>query len=254
MEEIVITPEEKAEDQKHIDEMVKRVDGTPIPETPPEGKLFAGKYKSVEELEKGYSELQKKLGAPKDEAPPENKDEGKPPTGDPVENKDFQPFFDEFSKDGKLSDDSYKALAAKGLSKAVVDEYIEGQQARVKLSESEAQKTQNEIFEIVGGAERYTDEIAWAAKNLSKEDIEAYNQAVIGTPAQAKLAVTGLHAKFAAANKEANLVLGDGSGVANSDVYTSRAQMTKDMNSELYRKDPAERARVKDKLGRSKIM
>lgn len=245
MEEVNITPEEKP------DVNLQNAEGTPPPDgTPPEGgeKLLAGKYKTVDDLEKGYTELEKKLGAPKPEGEPPKPKEGlaidttpKPPDAS------FQPYFDEFAQKGELSEDSYKALEAKGLPKAVVDSYIEGQKLQFE-------RQANAVFDVVGGKDKYGEMTAWAKDNLAEDEILAFNQAVIGTPAQAKLAVQGLALRFSQANKTPNLVMGGNEGAASGDVYESRAQMIVDMQSQLYQKDPAERKRVAEKLGRSKIM
>jgi hypothetical protein len=52
-EEVVETPEVVAEEPEVVEE---------TPAAPEEGKLFAGKYKDVETLEKSYKELESKIG------------------------------------------------------------------------------------------------------------------------------------------------------------------------------------------------
>lgn len=252
MEQVNITPEDKP-DENLLNAQNADANKPPEGDKPPEGeKLFAGKYKSVEELEKGYTELVKKLGAPKTEdKPPEGdkpdlKIEDKPPET-PAPDAGFQKFFDEYAQTGTISEASYKELEAKGLPKAVVDSYIDGQKLQF---EKQAQS----VYSLVGGQEKYSEMTTWAKDNLTEDEKLAFNQAVIGTPAQAQLAVQGLYLKFQQANKTPNLVFGNEGGTATGDVYQSRAQMISDMQSELYKKDPAERKRVAEKLARSKIM
>lgn len=259
MEEVTITPEVKP------DVNLLNAEGDKPPVDGGE-KLFAGKYKTVDELKKGvaelytkglseediekkYKELESGLGAPKG-------DEGEPPVTPQTEIKidetpkpdaSFQPFFEEFAQKGELSEESYKALEAKGLSKGVVDSYIEGQKLQL-----ERQATA--IYDSVGGQEKYGEMTLWAKDNLTEDEILAFNQAIVGTPAQAKLAAQGLALRYSQANKTPNLVMGGNEGAPSGDVYESRAQMITDMQSQLYKKDPAERKRVAEKLGRSKIM
>lgn len=264
MEQIVVTPTPVVDDQAHIDAMTKLADGLETPaeapasnaapasntETPP--TLFAGKYKTVEELEKGYQELAKKLGQPTPPVtPPVTTDPST--TSDPAADPGLQPFFAEFAEKGVLSADSYQKLAAKGLTKDVVDSYIEGQKAQRKVQEIEAEQAKASVFAIVGGEAQYNAEIEWARSNFTPTEIKAFNKAVEDIDT-AHLAVEGLHARFTKANTGVKLLLGGGEGALTGDVYESIAQMTADMNKPEYRKDPAFQRRVQEKLGRSKIL
>ena len=93
----------------------------------------------------------------------------------------------------------------------------------------------------------------WAAENMSPSEKEAYNTAVnSGNLDQAKLAVDALAMRYKNnVGSEPNLVGGKAS--ASVDVYESWAQVTTDMKSSTYVKDPAFRASVERKLGRSKL-
>ena len=49
----------------------------------------------------------------------------------------------------------------------------------------------------VGGKEQYTQMIDWASKNLSSEEIKAFNSTIdTGTLEQAQLAIAGVQAKY----------------------------------------------------------
>lgn len=199
-----------------------------------------------EDLAKSYVELEKARNKPADK-PEDKKPEDKPadkPEDKPKDdaNKaptpELQPFFDEFAKDGKLSDDSYKALEAKGISREMVDQFAAGAQAKVAAEEAE-------ILEPVGGKEGYAKVVEWAGKNLKPAEIDAFNKVINGGDVEAmKLAVTGLNAKFTAAEGQApNLIRGN---VTNGSVepFTSMAQVTEAMRNPKYATDPAYRDEV----------
>ena len=95
---------------------------------------FAGKYESVEELEKGYAELQKKLSGQEEttEEVSESKEEEAAPTnaseiyGEYIGSRldeagvDYQGMNTRWQETGKLEDDDYTALEGAGFSKDMV--------------------------------------------------------------------------------------------------------------------------------------
>lgn len=279
MQEIRVPPEIPQEDPEHIQEMINKVDqanqqtsgqaqeeGAKVSE---EGSLLAGKYKSEEELQAGilallqkqnegrslediYKDLERNLGRPKEKpASTEEAPKQEAPKQEDVQNQQtlaFEEFEKEFAETGTLSEESFKALEERGLPRHVVETYLNGLRA---MAEQQAQA----IYSIVGGQESYQAMIQWAASNLSEDEIETFNQAVIGTPAQAKLAVEGLYARFVRANGNPpkTMVMGGG-GASSGGVYASRQQLIEDMNDPRYHKDPAFRAEVHRKLARSNIL
>lgn len=267
MQQVTVPPEGTPEaDQKvHEQEMIARVEGASKPDDrQPPPKKYANKYESVEALEQGYQELFKKFTevtqgkqqtpdpqTPPKEEPPKDATPSKPEGQVPSEAQgritaeEMTAFMDEYAQKGVLSKESYDKLAAKGISKEIVDGYIEGQKV---LAERQAEA----LFSITGGKDKYMIEIEWAKDNFSKEEIAAFNDAIIGSPQQAKLAVEGLHARYTRANP--NIIIGDAGGASKGDVYESRAQMTSDINDPRYQKDPAFRKMVRDKISRSKII
>jgi len=140
---------------------------------------------------------------------------------------------------------SYSELESKGIPKHIVDAYIQGQQ-------SLADNVKSDIFNTVGGEENYQQMTEWAADNMNQAEKDAFNLAVnSGDLAQAKLAVEALNARYKnTVGVEPNLIGGRPS--ESMDVYQSWAQVTTDMKNPAYAKDPAFRANVEKKLGRSK--
>lgn len=166
---------------------------------------------------------------------------------DPAADKAFTPYFDEFAKDGQLSEESFKALEAKGLPRAVVENYIEGMRAS-------AERETNSVLEVVGGQENYTKMIEWAGSHLPIAEIHAYDEAITsGDSAKVKLAVSGLHAQFVKSEgSPANLVRG---GAATGiQAFRSTAEVTAAMSDPRYRTDPAYQEEVMQRIAASDVL
>ena len=184
------------------------------------------KFKSVEDLAKSYSELEKKLGEQtpkeetvdpvsatklKEEAP--KQENSLEIAEDAVENAglNFDTLAQEYAEKGQLGDESYKALEQSGIPKAYVDQFIAGQKA---IGEQQT----NNVKTMVGGEDAYNEMASWASKNMSEGEKKAYNAAVNSADMDTvKLAVDGLRAKYQAANgTEPSLMQGKATPVANN--------------------------------------
>ena len=249
---------EKVEVQSPETTTDKPVEETKPTQSKPEG--LPEKFNSVDELVKSYSELEKKLG---EQSQPTEK------SVDPVSKAELkeQPKSDldiatkavdsaglnmetlseEFAKDGKLADGSYKSLEKAGIPKEYVDRFIAGQQA---IADQQSATVKN----LVGGTESYDNMSEWASQNLTETEKQAYNTAVNSKDLEAvKLAVVGLKARYAqSTGSEPTLVEGKASPSAEQG-FASWAQVTQAMSDPRYAKDPAYQAEVKNKLANSKI-
>ncbi len=197
------------------------------------------KFKSAEDMAKAYKELEQKQG----KAPESSSEQGK------VEQSgvNMSTAQDEFEKDGKLSDATYKSLAAKGLSREIVDGYLAGQKAI-------ATQTRSEFVAIAGSEEQLTAVLEWAKTGLSKEEITAYDSAVRdGHVATAKMLFQNIQSRFTAANgADPKLVTGSNvPGTPGVQPYESWAQVTADMSKREYKEDPAFRKKVEARLAKS---
>lgn len=216
-----------------------------------EEKLILGKFKSQEELEKAYTELQTKLGKPKEEAPPK----GDEPTAEAVAKAeadiakaglDVGAFEAEYAEKGELSADSYEKLEKAGISKTMVDAYIQGQAAQVALYE-------NSVTDLAGGTESYEALLKWGSENLSDDEITQFDEAVNSFDLKkASFAVKNLQARMASTEGTPPASQVDGKGRAAAAGYESPAQMEADMNSPRYNTDSAFRAEVYRKLAATK--
>ncbi len=169
---------------------------------------------------------------------------------------------------GKLSDASYAELATKGYSKAAVDAYIKGittvaaaqpaVEVKPEVNVQEAIIADRQITEIkasIGGDAVLVPMLAWAKTGLTAAESKEYEAAVSsGDVAKVKMAVAGLHALYTKEVGSDPQLLGGKAATESGDSYASKEEMVSDMQQEKYKKDPAERQRVANKLRRSKIV
>lgn len=232
--------------------------------TPPEGEPILGKFKTTEELAKAYKELEKKLGTTKEETSPT--EENKPPVDtakadDKVQEvlqvaglkiDDLQKEYDE----GGLSEDSYKKLADAGIPRALVDSYIQGQEALLQKGQALADETIQELLSVAGGQEEYGLMVKWASENMAAEEIEAYNMAIAsGNKHLASMAVKGLATSYQREyGSDPKLLGGTNSYLDSTDKFNSTEEMVSAMSDPRYKTDAYYRKQVEAKVVRSRLM
>lgn len=218
------------------------------PAKEPEEKLLAGKYKTPEELEKAYKELETKLGGePKEPEQPTQNPET-PQKEITVAGLPAQKYFDEYAANGALSEDSYKELADKGIPREIVDAYIDGRKAVEAHNAGLTEETVRTLMNEVGGEQPFRRMAAWAHQNYSEQDKADYQAAIdSGSPALARLALATLKAKYEAAYGSAPALV-DGAPAPGSPAYRSKAEMVQAMRDPRYKTDPAYRAEVERKV------
>ena len=241
--------------------------------------MLAGKYKSAEELETAYLELQKKLG----ESPASTAEDTAEPAqefefygedgsvnyetanevygeqlGNVFKDNEIDPF--EMNKhfvenNGTLSDEMYDKLGQAGLSKSLVDSYLKGVREEVGFDAPAATLTDAEIADvksIANGEDGYQSLMDWAGKNLSKEDQDNYDQVLTtGNKTAIKFAVKALMGQYEDANgRDSKIVTGKESP---QESYRSMAEVVRDMNKPEYTQDQAFRDDVLRKLSASNL-
>lgn len=237
MEE-TLTPEQQAIET----EALARLEGTTA--DPLEGfnadgtektELILGKFKSQEDLVNAYKELEKKQSQPKvpevtppvdtktTEAVPEVA-EGK------LSAKDFTDFSTEFNTNGGLSEDTYKSLESKGLSKEIVDEYIKGKQS---VAEAKAKQ----LLDYVGGTEAYNSMVEWARSNYNEQQAQAFDAAIYsGDESKVQEQVDLL--SFRMSKGQVNRIEGESqSGFGGLKAFESKVEWQKYTANKLYGKD-----------------
>tara|TARA_B000000557_G_scaffold215515_1_gene182199 strand:- start:645 stop:1493 length:849 start_codon:yes stop_codon:yes gene_type:complete len=242
-------------------------------------KMLAGKYKSAEDLESAYLELQKKLGedtTTTEEEPTQQatrddlySDDGAvnyetaselygEQLGTLFKDNSIDPF--EMSKHfaengGTLSDDMYEQLGQAGLNKDLVDSYLDGVRNKTGVEPVAPTLTAAEIADVKGianGEEGYQSLMDWAGKTLSKEDQNNYDEVLAtGNKTAIKFAVKALMGQYEDANgRDSNIVTGKESP---QDTYRSMAEVVRDMNKPEYTQDEAFRDDVIRKLSASNL-
>jgi hypothetical protein len=267
VETIVIkSPVVPVEDPAHVARMIAVADGTPAPEVPAatsdRPSWLPEKFATAEDMAKAYGELSTKLGENTSTTPPVTPPVVPavvPPVAEATTEQaaadlagkglELSEFSKEFAETGALSADSYTKLKAAGYPEELVNSFIEGQKARGAAYATDIKST-------IGGDANFTSMVEWAGANLSPGELAAYNSAIdSGDADKAKLAVLGTYQKFTDARPtEPRLIAGGPAATASADVYESLAQMQADMRDDRYKSDPAFRAKVASKLGRSSIL
>jgi len=222
--------------------------------------LLAGKYKSAQELEKAYVELQKKLGDNKEESEDTEKvsaeDDKSEEKSDLSDNATLiNSASDEYFKNGnKLSDETMAKFASLS-SQDLINAYMEVQSNAEPSQQVQAELTESDINQIknsAGGDAAYSNIINWAKSNLDQKQITAFDEVINTGSVQAiQLAVSGLKSEYNNANgTEGRMVTGK-SAPQNKDVYRSQAELVRAMNDKRYDTDSAYRQDVIEKLERS---
>ena len=226
-------------------------------------QLLAGKYKSAEELEKAYVELQKKLGdnAEQEEtetaSAAEEQPEDKPNLSDGATliTSATDEFYD---NNGQLSEETlnkFSSMSSKDLVKAYMEvqqlpEYQPREASAIDLSESDINQVQN----AVGGEQAYGNMLNWARTNLSQEEISAFDSIVnTGSVGAIRIAAAGLKAQYDAANGVEGTMYTGKAPKSNGDVFRSQQELVRAMSDPRYDNDPAYRQDIIEKLDRSDL-
>ena len=230
-------------------------------------QLFAGKYKTAEDLEKAYGELQKKLGEKGDE---DSKEAG---DSEPVESKEdseeteetSQPSAaaelitsasNEFSEKGELTAETIAKFSSMS-SQELVEAYMQVQ-GQLPQASQEAEVADistamvNEVKNAAGGETAYNNMVQWAGENLEQSSIEAFDTIInSGSVDAIKLAVSGLKAQYENSNGYEGTMLTGKAPTNTKDVYRSQAELVAAMSDRRYDNDPAYRQDVIARLERS---
>lgn len=211
---------------------------------------------NTDALLESYKALESKQGGPKVDETPAPKDPAAPkleiPEGatdseavDAVVTKaglDPIKLGEKIARQGKLDDADYVAIEALGVPRALIDAHVN---VTAKLAEMTQASNVQTAYEMVGGQDKATAIMEWAAKALPEADINSFNAKLAGT--EWKDAITVLEARYLKANPpsgEPNLTPGGSGGGSTVAGYKSTAERSADMNDPRYRTDPAFRANV----------
>jgi hypothetical protein len=245
---------------------------TPTPEGRPE--WLPAEFNTVDDFVKGYNntkagftQARQELASLKQE--PTEEGEQDPPPRDPdavqtdnldqaakdlaeKQGVDLSPYANEYAETGDVSEE-HRAAIAEAFSdvlgpnaRTIVDDYINAK----KVAHSNDQRM---YMEVAGGSEVYHEMSQWAAQNLSREEIEAYNRAVnSGDRHTTTFAIEGLKARYAAATGQAPRLI-SGQPAAPTSPFTSSAEMRRAMSDPRYKTDEAYRNQVRSRLAVSNL-
>ena len=219
--------------------------------------LLAGKYKSAQELEKAYKELESKLGQQETVEKAEPEPEPEPTSLSDNANIITSASDEYYANDGKLSPETLQKFQGMS-SQDLVNAYLEvtkspDWQAQPPAQVEDVTESQiNEVKNFAGGEQVYTNMVQWAGANLDAKSIQAFDNIISSGSIDAiKLAVTGLKSQYDAANGvEGRMVTGK-TAPNRGDVFRSQAELVAAMNDRRYDNDPAYRQDVIAKLERS---
>lgn len=185
-----------------------------------QNQLFAGKYKSANDLEKAYIELQQKFSQREPEPEADGVEEEEPEAGTEAE-----------------------------------EEVVEQQTEEPEQPEGLTQDDINYLQDLAGGSEGYKSMVSWAASNLEAEEVRMYDSIMDGgDPAAVYFAVKSLVSQYTDANgKDGSLLTGKAPAASADKSFRSQAELVQAMNDPRYDTDEAYRSDVMAKLENSNL-
>ena len=222
---------------------------------------YAGKFKSAEDLEKAYLELQKKLGQKEDES--DHSDEDSAPDDSAPEEEEQSPvskrvdFLKEASDEYYSNDNELKPETIQKLkempSEELIEAYLELQKnnpvAKAQPLSDDAAKT---IVASVGGQDAYNDTLAWAADNLKPEEVAAYDNVVnSGNKDAIFFAVQALNQRYKDSVGFDGQQISGRAPKSTVKGFRSNAELANAISDPRYRNDPAYRYDIEQKLAAS---
>ena len=219
-----------------------------------ENGLLAGKYNSVEELERGYLEAQKMIGGNQEEEVYEDQEEFSE-EAEEYEPSEIASFLNEASSEyfesGELSAETMESLTQLS-SEELVAAYIESQQNQQPVSTEMSSSDINAIKNTVGGEAEYGALLSWAGENLDNQSIEAFDSLIeSGNTKAIQMAVAGLYSMYESQNgSEGQMITGKAPSTT-GEYFRSQAEVVEAMSDPRYDRDPAYRDNIIAKLERS---
>ena len=210
-------------------------------------QMLAGKYKTAEELESAYLELQKKLGS-NDEKPEEPVEEP-----EQTDNDLFDRLW-EGELNNEFSDELLDELSKADPSDLAQMHLDYRRQVQENAPPDMTDEDVSQLKGIAGGDENYTQMISWASENFSKEEIDMYDAVMeSGNTQAAFFAVQALALRYQdSIGVEGELIQGKAASDSTQG-FRSQAELVQAMNDPRYERDAAYRNDIMRKLELSDI-
>lgn len=172
-------------------------------------------------------------------------------TAQPVISQDeLNSYSTEFYQTGTLSEASFAALEKKGLTREVVQAYIDGQKTHI------AQETE-ELTKVIGGYEQFKKIAEWAGKAIPEAERNAYNEVFkSGNKVAIQAVLEKMNSLYLEANPKPPAAPVNGnpatSAAVPNDIFASRDEMVQAMTDKRYQTgDVAYIRSVTEKIQRS---
>lgn len=244
--ELTLNPLDEQDGQLSADEQESLEIGERLAQE--EQQLLAGKYKSTEDLEKGYLELQKRLSSKQQDEAPEEVDQSE--EDQPEEASLYDVIMESF-RQGQWDQETVNQVS-KMDPIDVANMFLQNQQPQqgpVATAEDIEQ-----IQSSVGGDENYVSMLQWASQNLSEQEIAMYDTVMDrGDPLAMFFAAQALFGRFQDAVGVDGQLLTGSAPRNTADVFRSQAEVVRAMSDPRYENDPAYRQDIADKLERSNL-
>nr|DAL99314.1 MAG TPA: capsid assembly protein [Caudoviricetes sp.] len=158
---------------------------------------------------------------------------------------DFLGAIEEYQNNGELSQKTYEALEKAGYPKEVIQGFVETRKA---IDNKYAQDVMNHV----GGEKDFRELQTWMKGNLSKAELDAYNEAVNSDNLNAvKLILDGIQAKRVAKQGTRKATLLGGVSKSAPKGFSGRDEMIKAMSDPRYGIDRAYTISVERKMSLS---
>lgn len=228
------------------------------------------KFQTPQDLAKAYDELERKLGGQKPPPPREmteqqtneqlrtQREEAPPPqsTGEQgtpmlpgLDNNVVEDISNYAWEHQSLTDEHYETLEKAGYSRDMVNQYMAGQFAM-------AEDANTQLLEAGGGEQNVQEMFGWAQKNLSEQQIAAYDEMFDRGGPEAIMAMENLRVKYEQAGGGSAWQGVTGANAPSYEVGTfqSTADVLEAMRDPRYKTNPAYREEVARKLAQSNVL
>jgi hypothetical protein len=233
-------PTEVVESQQTAEKEALEI-GEMLEEGQRRSEVYAGKFKSIEQLEQGYLELQSKLGNPTSTPEPTPPQEE---AGPPSVAERLAQAYESYNSDQKFNVEDFEDVSKEDLIKTL----FENSGADTAMTDAQVGEIQNRV----GGEEQYAAMMRWAVEALPKSDVDAFDQIIdSGNMTNIAMAVDAVAKRFADANGQEGAMLTGRTAPDAPPGYRSQAELLADMNDPRYDTDPAYRNDVLMKLENS---
>ncbi len=220
---------------------------------------YAGKFKSAEDLEKAYKELESKLGKKEETGSEESNEDDTSP--DEAEAEDasseatrfLQEASDEyFSNSNQLKPETIQKLKELP-SNQLIDAYMELQKDATIQQQTLTDADANQILSSIGGEDVYNEALGWAVDNLKPDEVAAFDNVInSGNKDAIFFAANALVQRYQNdVGFEGKRVSGKSIKSQSAKAFRSQAELARAISDPRYRNDPAYRLDIQDRLAAS---